>query len=397
MHTPAEFQHKIILLGVKIDDRPMDYLLDRIAAQLNIESQTKIYTPNPEICLRAESDDFYRHVLNSADLNAPDGIGLKLGAMILGQDLENRVAGSDLTPQILEKLGKDGLKIFVVLRDDSLSTAGNVADMLKEKYPKVKCKVGITSAKDIDNCDKLLNSINDFAPQILFVCLGAPAQELWIHKYIKLLSSVKVALGVGGSFDFLTGKMKRAPKIMRELGIEWLYRLYQEPKRLERIKHATADFLLACHRWNSRIKNEMRVNALAIIRNRDGKILIQRNKRFANHWQFPQGGVEAGESIEEAAKREASEEIGASISAFGAAKALPEKNEYVPPRYSQLLIGYKGQSQTAVLIEFVGNEKDIDVANSEEADEVKWVNKEELLTYLHRDRQAFAAKLLKYL
>ena len=397
MSAPAEFQHKVILLGIKIDDRPMDYILDRIDAQLNTESQMKIYTPNPEICLRAENDDFYRHVLNTADINAPDGFGLKLGAMILGQDLENRVAGSDLTPQILEKLRSNGLKVFVVLREDSLSTPNNIADLMKDKYPNVKCKVGIMKSSDFENCDKLLNTINDFDPQILFVCLGAPTQELWINKYIKLLSNVKVAIGVGGSFDFLTGKIKRAPKIMRELGIEWLYRLYQEPKRLERIKHATADFLLACHRWNTRIKNELRVNALAVIRNREGKILIQRNKRFANHWQFPQGGVEKWESVAEAAKREASEEIGAPISAFGATTVLSEKNEYVPPRYSQLLIGYKGQSQTAVLIEFVGNEKDVDVANSEEAEEVKWVNKDELLTYLHRDRQKFAQVLLKYL
>ncbi|MBI5077257.1 WecB/TagA/CpsF family glycosyltransferase [Candidatus Falkowbacteria bacterium] len=248
-----------------------------------------------------------------------------------------------------------------------------------------------------NDCDDVLNEIIAFAPEILFVSLGAPAQEFWINKYLKFFPIVRIAMGVGGSFDFLTEKIKRAPKIMRDLGVEWLYRLYKEPKRLKRIKNATADFLLACHRWSERIKNDFRMNALGVIINKDGKLLLIKNKRFKDHWQFPQGGIEAGETAEQAVIREISEEIGCDTKLLRIIRRMDETNKYVWPSYGQLLKGYKGQQQTAFVLEFNGNDSDIDMRKSSEAEDFKWVAKDDVLNELHRDRRQFAQDIIRHL
>ena len=131
-NRPPEFKNKIIILGVIIDDRPFEFFQNKFVDFLSSSSQHKIFTPNPEICLKAVDDEKFRHILNSADLNLPDGFGLKLGAMILGETLENRVCGSDFAPKILEQLNKqEGIRVFVVLREDSLSTESDINHYLK--------------------------------------------------------------------------------------------------------------------------------------------------------------------------------------------------------------------------------------------------------------------------
>ncbi|NQT49342.1 WecB/TagA/CpsF family glycosyltransferase [Candidatus Kuenenbacteria bacterium] len=396
---PPEFQNKSIILGVQITDQPMDFVLQKIDQFLNSNDQHKIYTPNPEICLKAEKDDEYRHVLNRADINIPDGIGLKLGAKILGETLENRVAGSDLTKEILEKYKDTETKVFIVLRNDSLSTEADIKKLFKEKYPKLNFQISQIDIKNPDNCDEVLNSINTFGPKILFVTLGAPAQEFWINKYIKLIPGVKVAIGIGGSIDFLTEKIKRAPKLVRDSGLEWAYRLYQEPSRLKRIKNATADFLLVCHKWKKRIQSEYRQNVIGVTKNKEGKFLIIRNPRFGkNHWQFPQGGVDQEETPETAVVRESSEEVGASEKLFKLIKKIPEQHRYDnPAEYQNLLKGFKGQEQTAFLLEFQGKDSNIDFSDSEEVEEIKWVSKDEILQFIHPHRQEFAKKIIAHL
>lgn len=397
MHLPPEFKNKVIILGVIIDDVSIDKAIKKAEQFLCSSGQYQIFTPNPEICLKAERDSGYGHVLNSASLNLPDGIGLQFGAKILGQNLKNRVAGSDFTRELLKLANEQTQKVYIVRRYDSLSSAEDLKNTITEKYAGIKLRVGAISEKLPDDCVALLNDINEFKPSILFAALGAPLQEIWLNRYLKFLPSVKIAIGVGGSFDFLTEKINRAPKLMRDLGVEWLYRLYQEPNRLKRIKNATADFLISCHRWNSRIKNELRQNVLAVITNSDGKLLIIKNKRFKNHWQFPQGGIKTGESPEQAVVREVSEEIGCAPNLLKIIQQLSETHSYIWPPYGQLLKGYKGQRQTAFIMEFIGNDNDIDINKSHEAEAFQWVEKDEVLNKLHRDRRRFAENILRHL
>jgi len=397
MSRPPEFQNKALILGVRIDNRPLEFVLQRIDHYLNSDSGHKIYTPNPEIVLKAEEDEDYRDILNRADINIPDGIGLKLGASILGEELEERVTGSDLTRTILEKYNEKGSKVFILLRQDSLSSEDDLKKLFKERYPSWKIKIDSVEKENCYNCDDVLNNINAFEPQFLFVALGAPMQETWIDKYLKLVPSVKIALGIGGSFDFLTGKIHRAPAMIRDLGFEWLYRLYQEPKRLSRIKNATIDFLLACHRWKKGMEENYRANVLGVVKNKAGQYLIQKNSRLPDHWQFPQGGVDAGEAGDSAVVREVGEELGIDISLLKVIKELPETHRYEWPDYAKKLRGLRGQEQRAYLLEFSGTDSDIHIENSHEVEAWRWVDKANLFASLHPVRREFVEKLLKHL
>ena len=390
---PNDFKNKTIILGVKIDDEPMDFFIKQIITNLTKSTQLKLYTPNPEICLKAEKDEDYRAIINNADLNTPDGFGLKLGAKILGEKLENRVTGVDLTANLLVELNTLSESVYIILRNDSLTSQENLKGLFKKKYNNIKLHIGILEKNNYNKCDDVLNDINDQKAKILFVCLGAPDQEIWINQYLRFLPNIKTALGVGGTFDFLSGSVERAPQIIRDLGMEWFYRLYQEPKRLSRIKNATAVFLLTCHKWKNRIKNEMRNNVVAVIKNHDNKYLVQKNPRFYEHWQFPQGGVDENEDFAKAAVREASEETGLPEAKLKILREIPETHEYVWKPYAQLLKGYKGQKQKAFLIEFHGTNNDFDLSQSHEAEEIKWVNKEDLIKTIHHHRHEFLQKI----
>ncbi len=392
---PREFWHKAIILGTQIDDRPMDWVLRKTETFLQSEKSHKIFTPNPEICLKAEKDENYRHILNQADINIPDGFGLQFGAKILGEKLKNRVTGADLTAELL-KIYKHK-KIFVVLREDSLTKPAELKTMFKTKFPKVKFEFALLDHKKYRQDTIVLNKINKFKPDILFVCLGAPAQEIWIHENLPALPNVRIALGVGGSFDFLSGKMSRAPKVMRDLGLEWSYRLIQEPKRLARIKNAVADFLLKCHEWKKRMSKVMRPNVLGIIINSGGEVLLQKNARLTEHWQFPQGGIELNEKPEQAVIRECAEELGVPERTLKVMKKLPLVNKYEWPPYAKLLKGYKGQEQQIFVLKFTGNDKDFHIKNSIEVEDVKWVDKKNVPEIIHPVRKSFATKAMKYL
>lgn len=394
---PKDLQNKSIILGVKIDDQPIDFFINQIDTAIKNNKQLKIYTPNPEICLKAAKDEHYRNVLDQADFNAPDGIGLKFGAKILHEKLTNRVTGVDLSKTILEKYKDQELSIFIILRSDSLVSKKELTEYFDNQYPKLKISIGILDKDNVNQCDSMLNQINDAQAKILFVALGAPNQELWINKHLQLIPSVNIALGIGGTFDFLTGKIERAPKWMRDLGMEWFYRLYQEPKRLGRIKNATADFLLMCHKWHKRINTTMRTNVLGVVKNKEGKFLVQKNARLKNHWQFPQGGVDEGETPEDAVIREVSEEVGVDPKYLRLIKKLPATHQYKWQKHYQLLRGYKGQAQTAYLLEFIGQNNNINHEDSDEVDEIKWVSKNEILPNLNPVRRDFTKKFINYL
>lgn len=397
MTQPNDLKGKIIILGVKIDDFSQDFVLKKCQSFLADGRQHKIFTPNPEICLKAEADEHYRSIINNADINIPDGFGLKLGAKILRQNLKNRVTGADLTRKLLDFADANNLRVFVLLRTDSLTREEDLDQFFANQYKKIQYLSAKINQADIQNRE-VVEKINKLKPQILFCCLGAPYQERWINENLQKIPAVKLALGVGGSFDFLTGKIKRAPKIMQELGVEWLYRLYQEPKRLARVKHAIADFLLHCHHWQKRIELEFRTNVVAIIKNKEGKFLIQKNPRLDNHWQFPQGGIEEGEDIETAAVREASEELGLAPGKLKSIKILLGEHQYIwSNKQRQLLHGYKGQMQKACLLNFLGDDKDFDFSASHEVEAIKWVEKDDLMNSVHPIRREFLKKLIPFI
>lgn len=197
---------KKYILGVKIDDVNMDEALEIVYGWLQESKKKYIVTPNPEFIMTAQKDLEFKKILNDADLSIPDGNGLKLSGKV-----KNNVSGVDLMEKLVEKSADWGVTVgFLGGRD---GVAEKTAECLQKKYPRIK----------IDNA----------SPDLLFVALGAPKQEKWISQNLPKLK-VRVAMGVGGSFDYLSGRVLRAPKWLRNLGLEWLFRLVIQPWRIKR-------------------------------------------------------------------------------------------------------------------------------------------------------------------
>ncbi len=220
------------LLNVRIDNLTMDEILRRIQGFLNDGKQHYIVTPNPDFLVLAQKDKEFRDILNKADLSVADGVGLIFVSWLMGERLRGRVVGIDLVKKIKSiynapqpplnlRGGVGELKIRVFL----LGGFNGAAEKIAKNWPAV---VGFS--EDIDSME-LFARIREYKPDILLVALGAPKQEKWIAQNLSKIPSVKVAIGVGSAFNILSGQIKRAPKFLRALGLEWLWRLFYEPRR----------------------------------------------------------------------------------------------------------------------------------------------------------------------
>lgn len=234
---------KINILGTLIDNIKKEELLLKINSFLEDGKQHFLVTPNPEIVLSAQKDEEFRAILNGADIAIPDGFGLILASYYLKTPLGDRITGVDLMLEICKIAEGDGKSIFLFGGEEGI--VEKTAKVLKEKFPNLKIS-GALSGGEIreDNLvdNSLLEKINQVNPDIIFVALGGGKQEKWIDANLENLPSVKLAMGIGGAFDFISGKIKRAPRIMRKLGLEWLFRLFMEPRRIKRIFNATVLF-----------------------------------------------------------------------------------------------------------------------------------------------------------
>jgi len=219
------------LLGVDIDNIRMDEALDWIAAQAKAKTRATVAFVNPDCLNIAYRDRRYREVLARADRVLPDGIGIKLAGRLLGAALLENVNGTDMFPRLCERAVRDGLALFLLGARPGVAEAA--AATMRERYPGLQitgCRDGYFKPAETD---AVLAAINASGADILLVALGAPRQEIWLAEHRDRLAA-GVGLGVGGLFDFYSGRMRRAPPWVRELGMEWAFRLLQEPGRLWR-------------------------------------------------------------------------------------------------------------------------------------------------------------------
>lgn len=213
------------ILGVKIDKETMASAIGKFENFLKDGRQHYIVTPNPEIIVLAQKDDEFRDILNESDLAIPDGIGIVFASAIIGGRIKERVSGTDLMENILKKsMGK----IFL------LGGENGSAKKISERFSNI---VGFS-----ENIEGVQNEINKSGAEILFVALGAPKQEKWIASNLKKIPCVKVAMGVGGAFDFISRNIMRAPNFLRRIGLEWLWRFFLQPWRIKRICAAAINF-----------------------------------------------------------------------------------------------------------------------------------------------------------
>ena len=210
----------------------MEQAVAKAKKMLAEEGQHFICTPNPEIVMEAQKDKDLMNILHEADMVIPDGIGVVWASRYSEICLKERVAGYDLTQNLMAELAATGETFYFF--GGAPGVASTAARMMMKKYPGLKV-VGVHNGYfDEKEEKKIIQDIKTKSPSILLVGLGAPKQEKWIYDNIRLVGA-KVAIGVGGSFDVMAGNVKRAPKIFQKLGLEWFHRLITQPTRWRRM------------------------------------------------------------------------------------------------------------------------------------------------------------------
>ena len=223
---------KTHILDVPFDVVTIEDAIEKVRGFLQDEGQHIICTPNPEIVMQAQEDAVLMNILKAADLVIPDGIGVVWASRYSEAKLPERVAGYDLTQRIFQEIENTDYTVYFFGGAPGVSLAA--AKKMQEKYPHLKIVGGHNGYFDEKEEKKILYDIKKLSPSILLVGLGAPKQEKWIYDNIRL-TTAKVAIGIGGSFDVMSGKTKRAPKIFCKLGLEWFYRLLKQPSRFMRM------------------------------------------------------------------------------------------------------------------------------------------------------------------
>lgn len=232
---------RVDILDIEFDKLSLSEAIDTIHSYMNEEVMCRmVFTANPEFVIEAEKNKEFKYILNQADIVVADGIGIVKAAKMLGTPLKGRVAGYDLVQGLFEKMQHSNKSVYFL---------GTKEEIVKEAIEKMSCEYpelkivgyrnGYFTKKDEAN---IVEEINKLQPDLLLIGLGAPKQEFFIYKYKEQLQ-VKVAIGVGGSIDGMSGRVKRAPQIFIKLNLEWFYRLIKQPSRIKRMS-AIPFFLL---------------------------------------------------------------------------------------------------------------------------------------------------------
>jgi len=241
-----------LILGVFVDPLTQERLRERLNLFFVDGESHMIVTPNPEMILVAASDPIFKACLNTADLAIPDGVGLIFASRVLRTEpITTRVTGVDTLELLATICAQQGEKLFLL---------GGVSGVAQKASLALSRSIGKETINFVAYDDggiieqkngkwqmnpAVLEHIKQEAPAVLAVALGHGKQEKWIRDFLPHLPSVKIAIGVGGALDYLSGTVPRAPRLMRRLGLEWLFRLLCEPRRIVRIWRAVIVFPLA--------------------------------------------------------------------------------------------------------------------------------------------------------
>ncbi len=221
-------EHQAVF-GVRFSSLSMREAVERIIGYCRAPAESPMRTVafvNPDCLNKAYTDRGYHYLLGRTDLVLPDGSGLRLAAKMLGFKLKDNVNGTDLFPLLCDAAGASNVGLFLLggLPGVAEKTAENVC----KSYPGLRIAGTANGFDDMTDTDALIEAINHSGADILLLGLGAPVQERWLHENADRLK-VRVGLGVGGLFDYYSGNIQRAPVWLRELGLEWVWRILQEP------------------------------------------------------------------------------------------------------------------------------------------------------------------------
>lgn len=404
-----------------------------INERIKSNQQTWVTTPYSEFLYAALRSGEARDLLAKADIAIADGVGILWAERFLSRPLTAKshfgkilqswgqvvITGARilLTPKYLyaripekivgasvffamcEQAAKNGHSIFLL--NDWSDSARKTAELLKQLY--LNLKIAGVSEKRKDD-ESVVQDIQAANPDIIFVGYGPIKQERWINQHLKALP-VKVAMGVGGTFDYAAGNKLRPPAWVRDIGLEWLFRLVTQPRRLPRIYRATYGLVLSMVRYKVFSSYPFRNNAVAVAVNRENKILLCKrvaNFRGAgtkesqhNYWQFPQGGLDENEDIIPGAARELQEETGiVTVEPLGVAE-FEHSYEWLNGGRAVLFNSriYKGQEQQTVFFRFTGPDEEIKV-DGIEFEDYAWLTPGEVLDRIAPERRHHAAAVL---
>lgn len=221
------------VLGVRVDCVDMPAAVAEIERLVEERTGPKLVaTVNPEFVMRARRDERFRRALEGAALALPDGIGVVWAMRRQGCRGQQRVTGSDLVPALAELCARRGWRPFLLGAQPGV--ADEAAGMLRRATPGLEVAGAHAGSPRPEDDEESLRQIAAARPDLLLVAYGHPGQELWVVRNRDRLQA-PVAIGVGGSLDFITGRVRRAPAVLRRVHLEWLWRLCLEPWRIRRM------------------------------------------------------------------------------------------------------------------------------------------------------------------
>jgi N-acetylglucosaminyldiphosphoundecaprenol N-acetyl-beta-D-mannosaminyltransferase len=220
----------ISILNVRIDQINMHRAIEMIEGFIQSGSPHIVVTADASAVVIAQNDEEFRQIVNNADLVTPDSTGIMLASRWYKTPLTEKVSGVDLTVELCALAAKKGYPIFLL--GSAPGVTDDAAENLKQRFPGLI--VAGTHHGFFESDEEVVQEIAASGAKILFVAMGIPKQEKWIAKYMDRLG-IGVAMGVGGTFDVLSGRVKRAPEWMRRHGLEWVHRLASNPKKISKV------------------------------------------------------------------------------------------------------------------------------------------------------------------
>ena len=226
-------QNKEKFLNTYIDNVTFNESLDAIESFIENKTINYVVTINTDFIVKMEDDKYFKQIVDEADLAIIDGKPLIWISKWLKQPIKEKISGSDLVPRLLERSAKKGYRVYIIGGKDGIALKAK--ENCERDYPGIQI-VGTYSPefgfeKNPQRIEEINNMIKDTHPDIVVACFGCPKQEKWMYENCKKYGAY-VSIGAGATVDFLAGNMKRAPKWIADHGFEWLYRFFQEPKRL---------------------------------------------------------------------------------------------------------------------------------------------------------------------
>src|SRR6266699_503830 len=237
--APQSSPASVYVLGVRVDRISQQEALDRVEQMIarrqangNTLACQQIVTVNPEFVMAAQRNKDFCVAINSPSLVLADGIGVVWATRYLGRPTPERVTGSDTLLVLAQRCAASGYRLYLLGAAAGIAEAAGAR--LQELAPGLEIAGTYAGSPAPEEEDEIIERIRMAQADILCVAYGAPAQDLWIWRNLARLP-VAVAMGVGGAYDFLSGRQRRAPRIMQRTGLEWLYRLYRQPCRWRRM------------------------------------------------------------------------------------------------------------------------------------------------------------------